>query len=120
MFFGLVCLPIGAVGTEIGSPLCNVRDVQTSVSKSVGVDLSDGEDESKRAAQLTKGLAQKKKSVLILDDVWDYIPLQEVGIPVGVDGCMVVFTTRSLEVCRQFGCQKKIKIKCLPLDESYE
>ncbi|WCJ26619.1 Disease resistance protein (CC-NBS-LRR class) family [Euphorbia peplus] len=105
---------------DTGSPLCSVRDVQTSVSKAVGVDLSDGEDESKRAAQLTKGLAQKKKSVLILDDVWDYIPLQEVGIPVGVDGCTVVFTTRSLEVCRQLGCQKKIKIKCLPLDESYE
>ncbi|WCJ26195.1 Disease resistance protein (CC-NBS-LRR class) family [Euphorbia peplus] len=104
-----------------GSPLCSVRDVQTSVSKTVGVDLSDGDDERKRAAQLTKDLlAEKKKSVLIFDNVWDYIPLQEVGIPVGVDGCTVLFTTRSLEVCRQLGCQKKIEIKCLSSDESYE
>ncbi|WCJ26562.1 Disease resistance protein RFL1 [Euphorbia peplus] len=105
---------------DTSSSLCRVRDLQSSVSKAVGVDLLDEDDESKRAAQLTKGLSEKRNSILILDDVWDYIPLQEVGIPVGLEGCTVLFTTRSLEVCRQLGCQRKIEIKCLPPDESYE
>ncbi|WCJ26615.1 Disease resistance protein RPS5 [Euphorbia peplus] len=97
-----------------------VRDLQSSISKAVGVNLTDGDDEIKSAAQLSKGLAKKKKSILILDDVWDYIPLLEVGIPVSVDLCIVVITTRSLKVCRQLGCQKKIEIKRLPPNESYE
>ncbi|XP_065858490.1 probable disease resistance protein At4g27220 isoform X2 [Euphorbia lathyris] len=102
------------------SPPPRVRDMQSSISKAVGVELSYEDDENKRAAQLSKGLAGKKKSVLILDDVWDYISLQEVGIPVGVDRCTVLFTTRALAVCRQLGCQRKIEIRCLPPDESYE
>ncbi|WCJ26593.1 LRR and NB-ARC domains-containing disease resistance protein [Euphorbia peplus] len=104
---------------SVSSPR-RVRDLQSSISKAVGVDLTDGDDETKSAAQLSKGLAEKKKSVLILDDVWDYIPLLEVGIPVSVDLCTVIITTRSLKVCRQLGCQKKIEIKRLPPNESYE
>ncbi|WCJ26603.1 Disease resistance protein (CC-NBS-LRR class) family [Euphorbia peplus] len=96
-----------------------VRDLQSSISKAVGVDLTDGDDETKSAAQLSQRLAEKKKSVLILDDVWDYIPLIEVGIPVDVDLCTVVITTRSLKVCRQLGCQKKIEMTNLPPDESF-
>ncbi|XP_065858533.1 probable disease resistance protein At4g27220 isoform X2 [Euphorbia lathyris] len=102
------------------SPSRRVRNLQSSISKAAGVELSDGDDENKRAAQLSKVLAGKKKSVVILDDAWDYISVQEVGIPVGVDQCTVLFTTRSLEVCRQLGCQRKIEIRCLLPDESYE
>ncbi|XP_065853516.1 probable disease resistance protein At4g27220 isoform X2 [Euphorbia lathyris] len=102
------------------SPPRTVCDLQSSISKAVGVDLSYGDDLNNRAAQLSKVLAGKKKSVVILDDVWDYISLQEIGIPVGVDRCTVLFTTRSLGVCRQLGCQRKIEIRCLPRDESYE
>ncbi|WCJ25657.1 Disease resistance protein (CC-NBS-LRR class) family [Euphorbia peplus] len=98
-------------------PPRGVHDLQSCISKEVGVDLSDGDDETKRAAQLSKGLAEKKKSVLILDDVWDYIPLLEVGIP---DGFTVVITTRSLRVCRKLSCQKKIEIGRLRPDEGYE
>ncbi|WCJ26623.1 Disease resistance protein (CC-NBS-LRR class) family [Euphorbia peplus] len=102
------------------SPRTSVRRLQNSISKAVGVNLSDEYDESIRATQLTIGLAEKKKFLLILDDLWDYIPLQEIGIPVGVDGSAVLFATRSLEVCRQFGCQRTIEITSLPEDECYE
>ncbi|WCJ23782.1 LRR and NB-ARC domains-containing disease resistance protein [Euphorbia peplus] len=105
---------------NMSPPPYTLRDLQTCISMAVGLHLSDKDDETKRAAKLSKGLAAKDKSLLILDDLWDFISLQDVGVPVGADGFTVFFTTRSLGVCRKLGCQREIEVKCLPPDESYE
>ncbi|WCJ23780.1 Disease resistance protein (CC-NBS-LRR class) family [Euphorbia peplus] len=105
---------------NMSPPPYTLRDLQTCVSMAVGVHLPDEDDETKRAAKLAKLLAGKEKSLLILDDLWDFISLQDVGVPVGADGFTVLFTTRSLGVCRKVGCQREIELHCLPPDESYE
>ncbi|KAJ0074626.1 hypothetical protein Patl1_37570 [Pistacia atlantica] len=61
-------------------------------------------------------LKGKKRYVLILDDVWKEISLEEVGItePTVMDGCKLVLTTHPMEVARSMGCEE---IKVEPLSE---
>ncbi|KAJ0102865.1 hypothetical protein Patl1_04585 [Pistacia atlantica] len=65
---------------------------------------------------LQKMLKGKKRDVLILDDVWKEISIEEVGIPkpTAMDGCKLVLTTRSMEVAPSKGCEE---IKVEPLSE---
>ncbi|XP_039171895.1 probable disease resistance protein At4g27220 [Eucalyptus grandis] len=67
---------------------------------------------------LSDCLTKIGKSIMILDDVWEYFNLEEVGIPVGVNGIKLVLTTRSYDVCRQMLCQENIKIEPLSNKEA--
>ncbi|KAK6263506.1 hypothetical protein SCA6_018940 [Theobroma cacao] len=62
----------------------------------------------------TSTVLEGKKYVLLLDDLWELLDLSEIGIPLPTqeNGSKVVFTTRSLEVCKQMEAQKTIKVKC--------
>ncbi|KAK9269582.1 hypothetical protein L1049_001358 [Liquidambar formosana] len=98
----------------------NVRKLQNNIAKAVRLDLSDKQDERQRAAKLNRELKKKLKFVLILDDMWKDIPLEDVGIPVGVNAGKVIVTSRSLEVCRRMNCKPNIKVKPLPKGEAWE
>ncbi|KAF2285943.1 hypothetical protein GH714_009124 [Hevea brasiliensis] len=101
------------------SPNCSIHKLQNSIAKAVGINLSSEDDENKRAARLSKELTQNKRSILIFDDVWDYISLQDVGIPIHMNGCTLILTTRSFEVCRQTNCQETIEMKTLSGEEDW-
>lgn len=94
----------------------SIRKLQHDIAKAMRFEISETDDEMKRAAELARALGRKKKFILILDDVWDNISLEKVGIRVGNDGCKLVLTTRSLDVCRMIDCHKKIKVE--PLSEA--
>ncbi|KAF8029651.1 hypothetical protein BT93_E2162 [Corymbia citriodora subsp. variegata] len=96
----------------------SIYDLQSNIWKALGFDVMVDEHEKKRAAMLSEKLERKKNCVLILDDVWEHLDLEEVGIPVGADGFKLVLTTRSFDVCRQMLCQEKIKIKPLSQEEA--
>ncbi|KAJ0102318.1 hypothetical protein Patl1_04573 [Pistacia atlantica] len=94
----------------------DVVKLQQDIATALGEDLSEQNDKTTRAAVLQKMLKGKKRYVLILDDVWKKISLEEVGIPepTVMDGCKLVLTTRSTEVARSMGCEV---IKVEPLSE---
>ncbi|XVF78142.1 hypothetical protein PTKIN_Ptkin14bG0105500 [Pterospermum kingtungense] len=73
----------------------------------------------RRAGMLLGMLEKAKKHVLILDDVWDKISLEEVGIPepTSGNGCKLVLTTRKERVCKSMGC-KVIKVNPLSDDDA--
>ncbi|XP_028115378.1 disease resistance protein SUMM2-like [Camellia sinensis] len=62
---------------------------------------------------------QKKRYVLILDDLWKAFLLDKVGIlePSISNGCKLVLTTRSLEVCRKMEC-RAVKVELLTEDKA--
>ncbi|KAI8027487.1 putative disease resistance protein [Camellia lanceoleosa] len=73
----------------------------------------------RRASRLHETLSQKKRYVLILDNLWEAFPLNEVGIPKPTreNGCKLVLTTRSLEVCRMMDC-RAVKVELLTEEEA--
>uniref|UniRef100_A0A5B7BTF0 Putative Disease resistance protein n=1 Tax=Davidia involucrata TaxID=16924 RepID=A0A5B7BTF0_DAVIN len=97
----------------------SIYKLQNDIAKMVKLDLSDEDDVRRRAAKLSKALIQRKKCLLILDDVWKHFRPEEVGIPVCVNGCKLILTTRSLDVCRRMGCQENIKVEPLSEKEAW-
>ena len=53
-----------------------------------------------------------------MDDVWDYIDLQKVGIP--LNGIKLIITTRLKHVCLQMDCLPNNTITIFPFDELEE
>ncbi|XP_057948731.1 probable disease resistance protein At1g15890 [Malania oleifera] len=99
----------------------SIYKLQGDIAKELSLEnLPSEENERKRAATLFRGLANRKKTVLILDDMWEHFTLEKVGIPIGPDGPKLILTTRSLSVCRQMGSQEIIKVEPLSNDEAWE
>ncbi|TYG71695.1 hypothetical protein ES288_D05G418600v1 [Gossypium darwinii] len=99
----------------------NVMKVQDNIASALESKeyLDKEKDKLRRAAILSEMLKNAGKHVLILDDVWDKVSLEEVGIPEpsGSNGCKLVLTTRSEHVCKYMGC-KVIKVKPLSEEEA--
>ncbi|TYG66102.1 hypothetical protein ES288_D06G240700v1 [Gossypium darwinii] len=68
------------------------------------------------------GVLRNKKFVVLLDDLWERVNLNQVGIPKPSqeNGSKLIFTTRSLEVCGEMGARKKIKVECLESEKAWE
>ncbi|KAH1055164.1 hypothetical protein J1N35_033229 [Gossypium stocksii] len=68
------------------------------------------------------GVLRNKKFVALLDDLWERVDLNQVGIPKPsqTNGSKLIFTTRSLEVCGEMGARKNIKVECLEPEKAWE
>ncbi|XP_042518620.1 disease resistance protein RPS5-like [Macadamia integrifolia] len=94
----------------------NIPSIQTTICKRLG--LPDNND----ADALYEAL-KKKKFLLILDDVWCKLKLEDVGIPHPTRsnrGSKILVTSRSKDVCTDMGARKTIKVQPLSEDESWE
>nr|GMC55533.1 probable disease resistance protein At1g12290 isoform X2 [Ipomoea batatas] len=98
----------------------SIKKLQDDIAKKIeGLEFVDEDDEDQRAAILHQHL-MGKKTVLILDDVWECIPLEKLGNPHRIEGCKFIITSRSLEVCRKIECQELFKVKTLNENEAWD
>ncbi|KAF3952031.1 hypothetical protein CMV_022371 [Castanea mollissima] len=97
----------------------NVIQLQHDIARKLDLDLTKFEDVRERAAKLMAKLEDKNRYVLILDDMWEILALEEVGIPEpnSANGCKLVLTTRLRDVCRGMSC-KDIKMELLSKEEA--
>ncbi|PON70595.1 NB-ARC domain containing protein [Parasponia andersonii] len=97
----------------------NKINLQDKIARVLSLNISNCDDEIVRAAKLLAGFETKKRYVLILDDLWESCSLKEVGIPEPTrqNGCKLVVTTRSLDVCLGMSC-KAIPMRLLSEDEA--
>ncbi|XP_060209968.1 probable disease resistance protein At4g14610 [Lycium barbarum] len=98
----------------------SIKGLQDDLAKIVNLDLSDEVDELRRAAKLNRAFEERKNIVIILDDVWDRLSLDKLGDPLRVEGCRLILTTRSREVCQKMGCQKLLEVKKLNTNDAWE
>ena len=93
----------------------SISKLQNSIARAMKVSLDQDEDETiRRAGMIFEMLSCYGKYVLILDDLWDKLSLEEVGIPEPSNGSKLLVTTRSLEVCRHMDCRE---VRVSPLSQ---
>ncbi|TYG47487.1 hypothetical protein ES288_D11G342800v1 [Gossypium darwinii] len=91
---------------------------QKDIASQIKVTFCGDECETRKAGMLFETLSRKSRFVVILDDIWEPVSLEKVGIPEPSTGIKLVLTTRSLEVCQQMGC-RAIKVKPLVEEEAW-
>lgn len=100
----------------------SLASLQADVARAIGLDLSQEPNEVRRSTKLFEHLNRRKKFVLILDDMWGAFSLDLIGIPQpnAENGCKILLTTRSAQVCREMETSINIKVDLLSEDEAWE
>ncbi|KAJ1689351.1 hypothetical protein LUZ63_013506 [Rhynchospora breviuscula] len=100
---------------------CYDEKIQNEIINRIGLS-KDGSMEQKQCT--IYNFLKERSFVLLLDDLWDRVNLDKIGIPdpmEAVHTCKrkIVLTTRSTEVCRQMEVMKKIKVDILNWDDAW-
>ncbi|XP_031249391.1 disease resistance protein RPS5-like [Pistacia vera] len=96
--------------------------IQGDIADMLGItNFLPANSEIARASFLWERIKEKKRILIILDDVWERIKLDEIGIPFGSDhrGCKILITSRSKTICIQMECQKIHTVEILSKQESW-
>ncbi|XP_042497504.1 probable disease resistance protein At4g27220 [Macadamia integrifolia] len=89
-----------------------LKNIQGKIAENLGLRLGE-EHLSLRAKCLSERLKKEKRTLIIIDELWKPLNLQdEVGIPCG-NNCKVVLMTRHLKVCNQMKTQFDVEVKNL-------
>ncbi|CAN6895915.1 unnamed protein product [Brassica oleracea] len=100
-----------------------VEMIQDEIAEKLGFRMEEWKQKEKRH-KVTDLYARMKtmKFVLLLDDIWKEVDLKEIGVPFPAreNGCKVVFTTRSREVCGQMRVDDPMEVKCLESNEAWD
>ncbi|KAJ4713064.1 Disease resistance protein [Melia azedarach] len=98
----------------------SIETIQKEIADILGLPLS-GSSLPARARSLWARIKTEKRILIILDDVWEPIELDTIGIPCGENhrGCKIVLTSRSQKVCNQMDA-KLVEISTLSKQESWK
>ncbi|RVW64550.1 Disease resistance protein [Vitis vinifera] len=97
-----------------------IAKIQQKIADMLGLEFK-GKDESTRAVELKQRL-QKEKILIILDDIWKLVCLEEVGIPSKDDqkGCKIVLASRNEDLLRKdMGARVCFPLQHLPKEEAW-
>ncbi|KAJ6928872.1 disease resistance protein [Populus alba x Populus x berolinensis] len=100
----------------------DIRRIQGEIADGLGLKLN-AETDKGRAVQLYEGLKRVTGVLVILDDIWKELKLEDVGIPSGSDheGCKILMTSRNKNVLsREMGANKYFKLEVLPESEAWD
>ncbi|QCE01094.1 disease resistance protein RPS5 [Vigna unguiculata] len=105
------------VMATVSQPI-NIRSIQDQIADQLGFKLME-ESDIGRAQRLSERL-RKGTTFLILDDVWEKLNFQALGIPFdNSKACCIFLTTRSREVCTSMKCQNIIELNALTEGEAW-
>ncbi|XP_058071056.1 probable disease resistance protein At4g27220 [Magnolia sinica] len=101
-----------------------LKKIQDQIAEQLGLELKE-ESQVVRAGKLSERLTQDllkgKKILLIFDNLWERLDLDDIGIPLEWNdrGCKITFTTRKVEVCSHMKSQAKIPVNVLSKKEAW-
>ncbi|XP_035548755.1 uncharacterized protein LOC118349228 [Juglans regia] len=97
----------------------DLRRIQGEIADMLDLKL-DAETILGRAICLRGRLTKGKRPILvILDDIWDKLNLEKIGID-PYKGCKVVLVSRQRDLLSEMGVQKNFGIEMLPQEEAWE
>ncbi|WKA02941.1 hypothetical protein VitviT2T_021087 [Vitis vinifera] len=103
------------------SQIPNVTNIQEDIAGILGLKFGQ-EGELARAHRLRQSLNNHKTVLVILDDIWEELRLEKIGIPYGDAhrGCKVLLTSRSRGVLSgQMGTEKIFHVRHLHEEEAW-
>ncbi|KAF3959905.1 hypothetical protein CMV_015328 [Castanea mollissima] len=106
------------------SQTVNLKKIQSSIADGLELLLTKKSDEG-RAKELREKIMADKRILIILDDVWEWIDLSSIGIPIGSDlevcESKILLTTRREHVCNSMGCKEnRIHLNILSPEDSWD
>ncbi|XP_074589422.1 disease resistance protein RPS2-like [Curcuma longa] len=98
-----------------------VEELQKFLFDRLKLTWKDEAPQRNRAGRLFRVLS-KMRFLLLLDNVWEPLNCQIVGIPLPQppSKSKIVFATRMEEVCGHMGAEKTIKLECLSEEEAWD
>ncbi|KAK2981406.1 hypothetical protein RJ640_003441 [Escallonia rubra] len=98
------------------------RRVQIDIAERLKLHTTMEESMESTARRILQRLQLEEKLLLILDDVWEAVDLDHLGVPEPDDrpGWKLLLTSRSLDVCRQMKTDEDIKVEVLDDEESWK
>ncbi|KAG7536571.1 P-loop containing nucleoside triphosphate hydrolase [Arabidopsis suecica] len=94
--------------------------IQDQILGRLSLDMEWERETENKKASLINNILNRKRFVLLLDDLWSEVDLSRIGVPTQENGSKIVFTTRSTEVCNHMRVDKQIKVDCLSPDEAWK
>ncbi|KAK8300778.1 hypothetical protein V6Z12_D05G416300 [Gossypium hirsutum] len=98
----------------------NINKIQDKVADIFGLNFETSSREGK-AEVLFRSMQGVNKILVIIDDLWEELKLERIGIPFGDEhkGCKILLTTRDQQVCTKMNCTKEIQLGILSEDEAW-
>ena len=101
----------------------HIEKIQDEIAQKVGLGGEEWnqKDKSQKGLHLYNFL-KTKRFVLFLDDIWETVELDRIGIPdpTSHNGWRLAFTTRSLNVCTSMGVEEPMEVQCLADDDAFD
>ncbi|KAG5015489.1 hypothetical protein JHK82_021171 [Glycine max] len=94
--------------------------LQEKIANRLMLDIGTNKEHSDDVARRIHKELEKKKYLLILDEVEDAINLEQLGIPTGINGSKVVIATRFPRVYKLNRVQRLVKVEELTPDEAWK
>ncbi|XP_006358393.1 disease resistance protein At4g27190-like [Solanum tuberosum] len=110
------------IWVTVPKPPIDIRKVQAQIADRLSLEVNtDQGSEERNASKVYQRLKQEKSFLVILDDVWEAIDLDHVGVPQPKDhaGSKVIITSRFLDVCNQMEIDIEMKVYTLDENESW-
>lgn len=94
--------------------------IQQAIGERLGLTWEASERQEQRALKIYR-ILKRKKFLLLLDDIWEGLEFEKVGIPFPDkrNKCKVIFTTRSKDVCSDMDADQKLKVDFLEEKDSW-
>ncbi|XP_062168742.1 disease resistance protein At4g27190-like [Alnus glutinosa] len=114
--------PFGIVIWVTVSKNLDMKKVQTQIAQRLNLEAKMEESLERMAIRLYQRLEEEEKFLLILDDVWEKIDLDSLGVPQPEvhKGSKIILTSRFLDVCRDMMTDDQIKVDVLNDEEAWQ
>lgn len=93
--------------------------IQDDIARSLGLNLGEGSLSSKAHTLRTRLTAGRKRSLIVLDDVWENLKLEELGIAPCESGCRVLLTSRDRNIFKRMNVDKVYAMGVLSETEAW-
>ncbi|TMW97322.1 hypothetical protein EJD97_005733 [Solanum chilense] len=111
------------IWVTVPKPPIDIRKVQEQIARRLNLKVDNEGNLITIACEIYERLKQEKSFLLILDDVWEAIDLDDIGVPQpeAPSRSKIIVTSRFLDVCRQMNTRAdtELNVSTLDKDESW-